>query len=162
MGLQALLRYLGCRGSDTSNVGTNVAYRFLKRPPDTSLNFVKMYGSMSTFGKIDKSLAAAETVRKAREHAWLLCIGLTIAIVVFGVRFAVFTSDASIEYYSSNHLRPVLYIVIPLLVLVRTVVVAIHLGGNLKDPQFLITQETTRFSEWYLFKRILGLATNAA
>ena len=117
---------------------------------------------MSEHSTVDTAIAATETVRKARELAWMLSVIFVVVPIVAVAEIYFLRSPTDAVVSVQDILEAAALGVISTAVLVRTVIVALQLGRNLADPSFLMRQAPSRFPQLYLFKRFFGVNTNAA
>ena len=95
----------------------------------------------------------AETVRKARELAWVA--SLLIALSPAGYILAL-----AIDEHPFDLIETTAFLAIPVVILVRLIVVAIQLGRDLEDHNHLATMTSWSYAPIYLAARLLGLAKN--
>lgn len=120
-------------------------------------------GSMTEQTRVERSIVASETIRKARELAWgaLLVFPFLGAVIFHGLNVGL--SIGAINLFGLSDLVVLLIAALLLgFLFLRLIVVAIRLGRDLRNTDFLQTQQPERFPSTYLIKRILGLSTNAA
>ncbi len=109
---------------------------------------------MSDHISVLRTTGNAETIRKARELAWIGC--LMVAISPTGYVVA-----QLIEKRSFNPIESALFVGIPVLVLARLIIVAMQLGKNMNNHNFLVRMEPWRYPHFYVVARLLGFAENA-
>ncbi len=93
----------------------------------------------------------AETVRRSRELAW---VG-SLLIVVSPAGYILALAS---QRHPFNLFESAVFLALPIVVLVRLIVVAIQLGRNLEDHNYLATMTSWSHPLLYLAARLLGSA----
>jgi len=103
---------------------------------------------------VHRTTENAETVRKARDLAWVA--SLLIVLSPTGYILLLLAEQNPFDLVKS-----ILFFIVPALLVMRLIVVAIQLGGNLNDHDFLARMEPWAYPPLYLASRLLGLVKNA-
>ena len=103
---------------------------------------------------VHRTTENAETVRKARELAWVA--SLMILLSPTGYIFALAIEKTPLDMFEGA-----MFFVIPVVVLIRLIVVATQLGRNLQDHDFLATMKSWPNPPAYLAARVFGLVKGA-
>lgn len=115
-------------------------------------------------GKISvaRSIAASETVRKARELAWGACLAFPFVIFFIGVALMARGPENYSSRLETSELIVFLGALVSLVVIfLRFLYVSVRLGIDYKNIEFLQTQRPEHFPLVYLLKRVIGLSTRA-
>ena len=101
--------------------------------------------------ELSRTIESAEVVREARSIAWIGCLVFALSPTSYIFYLALALDSMSFE-------QVVLFVVLPGLLLVRTVIVALKLGRNLTDHEYLANTSIPRNPHIYLAKQILTVS----